>query len=289
MRVSGFTIVRNGVRFGYPFQESIRSLLPLVDEMIVAIGTSSDGTIEGVRDVRSPKIRVVETTWDLSKREGGRLLAEQTDLALAECAGDWCFYLQADEVVHERDYPRLRQAMRRYLPRPAIEGLWFSYVHFRAGYDVRDTLGYRRAVRIVRNGVGIRSRADACTFWGSNGRPLHPRWPSGTRRAGGEIYHYGGVRPSRQQGIRRASLEQMYDEGRMGDSAPEQEIPDWTYDYRGCVPFQGTHPAVMSDRIAAMDWERPPFHPVPRWRDSYWWRVRLRKAGVLPRGWVDWP
>lgn len=283
MRVSGFTILRNGVKFGYPFQESIRSLLPLVDEMVVAVGDSEDDTRDRVVALDSPKVRILDTVWDMSKRVEGMALSEQTDLALEQCTGDWCFYLQADEVLHEKDSDGIRAKMRKYLDRPAVEGLWFGYLHFRADYDIRDTLGYLREVRIVRNGVGIRSRGDACGFYRGDGRPLRARLFGGTRPVGAYVYHYGGVRPPRVQGLRVATFHRLYDEGALGDVPPDDQVDDWVYDYRGCVPYRGTHPAVMADRIASMDWERPPFHPVPRWRDPYWWRVRLKKAGLLPR------
>jgi glycosyltransferase involved in cell wall biosynthesis len=287
MRVSGFTILRNAVKYGYPFRESIRSLLPLVDEMIVAVGDSEDETREQVVGLGSPKIRVVDTVWDLSKRKDGLVLSEQTDLAMRECTGDWCFYLQADEVLHEKDYDRIRSKMRQHLHRPRVEGLWFGYLHFRADYDIRDTLGYLREVRIIRNGVGIRSRGDACGFWRSGDRPLRARLDGGSRRVGAYVYHYGGVRPPRVQGLRTAAFHRLYDEGALGDVPPDDQVEDWVYDYRGCVPYRGTHPAVMAERIAAMDWDRPPFVPVPRWRDGYWWRTRLKKAGLIPGSWAD--
>ena len=103
MFVSGFTIVRNAILFDYPITESILSLLPLVDELVVAVGQSRDATRQVVASIGSPKLRIVDTVWDESARLGGTVLAQQTNLALDECKGDWCFYLQADEVIHERD------------------------------------------------------------------------------------------------------------------------------------------------------------------------------------------
>jgi glycosyltransferase involved in cell wall biosynthesis len=287
MRVSGFTILRNGVKFGYPFKESIRSLLPLVDEMIVAVGDSEDDTREQILALDSPKVRVIDTVWDMSKREGGLVLSEQTNVALAECDGDWCFYLQADEVLHEQDYGRIRARMRRYLNRPRVEGLWFGYRHFRGDYDIRDTLGYLREVRIVRNGVGIRSRGDACGFWRDGHRPLRARVDGGGRRVGAYVYHYGGVRPPRQQALRTAAFRRLYDDGELGEVPPDEQVNDWVYDYRGCVAYHGGHPAVMAQRIAAVDWHRPPFNPKPRLLDGYWWRTRLKKAGLVPGNWSD--
>ena len=80
MKVCGFSFVRNGVSFDYPFEEAIRSVLPLCDEVIVAVGNSVDGTIERVKAIH-PKVKAIATQWDESLREGGRVLAAETDKA----------------------------------------------------------------------------------------------------------------------------------------------------------------------------------------------------------------
>ena len=38
MKVSGFTFIKNAEMLGYPFIESIQSVLPIVDEFIIAVG-----------------------------------------------------------------------------------------------------------------------------------------------------------------------------------------------------------------------------------------------------------
>ncbi|MBC8097072.1 MAG: glycosyltransferase, partial [Akkermansiaceae bacterium] len=64
MKVSGFTFVRNGNKLGYPFVQSIRSILPIVDEFVVALGPSDDGTEEMLRAINDPKIRIIPTHWN---------------------------------------------------------------------------------------------------------------------------------------------------------------------------------------------------------------------------------
>ncbi len=98
MKVSGFTFVRNGVKYDYPFIESISSLLPVCDEVVVAVGQSEDDTLKRIQSLHSPKIRILETVWDESIRKGGTILSQQTNLALDQIDGDWGIYLQADEV-----------------------------------------------------------------------------------------------------------------------------------------------------------------------------------------------
>lgn len=58
MKVSGFTIIRNGQKFDYPFIESIQSMLNLCDEVIVAVGNSEDQTLELVKAIDSPKSKL---------------------------------------------------------------------------------------------------------------------------------------------------------------------------------------------------------------------------------------
>src|SRR5213078_323746 len=120
MKVSGFTFCRNAVRYDYPLVESIRSILPIVDEFIVNVGRCDDGTLELVRSIGDPKIRMIESVWDETLRKDGLIYSQQTNIALAQCTGDWAFYLQADEVVHEGDLPKIVGAMQTYLHTPDV-------------------------------------------------------------------------------------------------------------------------------------------------------------------------
>jgi len=127
MKVTGFTFVRNGVKYDYPFLESIHSLLALCDEVVIAVGQSDDGTVECIKSLHSPKIKILETVWDESIRKGGKILSQQTNLALNEISGDWAIYLQADEVLHEQDYQNIKDALMRYQDIREVEGFLFHY------------------------------------------------------------------------------------------------------------------------------------------------------------------
>ena len=161
MFVSGFTFVRNAVKFDYPVKESILSLLPLVDELIVCLGNSDDTTADLIQSINSPKIKVVPSVWDDSLREGGRVLAVETDKALQAVSpqADWCIYLQADEVIHENDYSVIRSSMDKYNNDVKVEGLLFNYIHFYGSYHYvgNSRKWYRHEVRIVRNDRKIHS------------------------------------------------------------------------------------------------------------------------------------
>lgn len=125
--ISGFTFIRNGIDLGFPFEASIRSLLPLVDEFFVAVGQGSDDTLARARAIGDPKIRIIETLWNERMSDRGFVYAQQKMIAQYSCTGDWAFYLEGDEVVHEED---LRASVDRHHHNPNVEALVFDYRHF---------------------------------------------------------------------------------------------------------------------------------------------------------------
>jgi len=104
MKVSGFTFLRNAVINGYPFEESIRSLLPLVDEYVVAVGVGEDETLRRVHAINDRKLKVIETFWNESMQDRGFVYGQQKMIAQYQCSGDWAFYLEGDEVLHEDEH-----------------------------------------------------------------------------------------------------------------------------------------------------------------------------------------
>lgn len=182
MKVAGFTFIRNALLYDYPVVEAIKSILPVCDYFVAAVGKSEDATLDLVRDIGDPKIHIMETVWDDSLREGGRVLAQETDKAFDVIPPeyDWCFYIQADECVHESDLPAIQAGMERWLGDPRTEGLLFNYRHFYGSYDFIGVSRkwYRREVRIIRNDKRIRSFRDAQGF-----RLAPPGPPGGGERA----------------------------------------------------------------------------------------------------------
>jgi len=254
MRISGFTFVRNAIDLYYPVVESITSILPICDEFVIAAGDSTDGTTELLRSINDPKIKIIETVWDPKQFVRGASNAIQSNIALDACTGDWAFYLQADEVVHERYLPGLVERMRAYLPDRRVEGLLFDYVHFFADYEHHEIAHgwYRREVRIVRQGIGARSWKSAQGFR-RDGHKLH------VALAGADIYHYGWVRPPRQMTRKNVALSTVH----VGvDAMRAAKVDaDAEFDFGqlwGRTRFTGTHPQVMAARIAAKDWEVRP-------------------------------
>lgn len=252
MKVSGFTFVRNAIRYDYPVVEAITSILPLCDEFIVAVGNSDDGTRALIESIASPVIRIVDTVWDDGLREGGRVLAVETDKAMdaIDPASDWAFYIQADEVVHEKYHDAILKAMHHNLQNSRVEGLVFDYIHFYGSYDfVGDSPDwYRREVRIVRNVPDIRSWRDAQGFR-RNGKKLLVVPAEAT------VYHYGWVKPPEHQQAKQQSFHRYWHDDRWIERSV---APGAEFDYSGIdslARFTGTHPSVMQPRIAQKNWE----------------------------------
>jgi hypothetical protein len=268
MKLTGFTIVRNALKYDYPIVESINSILPIVDEYVIAVGRSEDETLNLIRSINSPKIRIIETIWDDTLREGGRVLAEETNKAFDAIGSDtdWCFYLQGDEVVHEKYHEEILRACRQYKENKEVDGLLFKYEHFYGSYDyVGDSrTWYRNEIRIVRNDKSIRSYRDAQGFR-KNGAKLK------VKPVAAYIYHYGWVKDPRFQQAKQENFHKMWHD----DEWVKAHVAEANaYDYSmidSLKKFQGTHPAVMKERLQRMNWD---FH----------WDVAQKKFKL--KGWL---
>jgi len=192
MKVSGFTFIRNAVNNDYQVVEAITSILPICDEFVVAVGKSEDDTRLLIENINSPKIKIIDTIWDDDLREGGKVFAIETNKALDAISAntDWAFYIQGDEVVHEKYLPLIKKEMEENLGHSNIEGLLFKYIHFYGSYDFYgDTRRwYRREIRVIKNIKGMRSYRDAQGFR-LDDRKIQ------VKLIDAYIYHYGWARP----------------------------------------------------------------------------------------------
>ncbi|MDZ7898408.1 MAG: glycosyltransferase family 2 protein [Arcicella sp.] len=252
MFVSGFTFVRNAIKFDYPVVEAILSILPLCDEVIVAVGNSDDDTLGLIQSIDSPKIKIIETVWDDSLRKGGQVLAVETDKALAAVSpeADWCFYIQGDEVVHEQYLPIIKQAMEDNLPQKKVKGLLFKYTHFYGSYQyVADSFKwYRQEIRVIRNTGKIRSYKDAQGFRTIDNQKLSVKLIDAC------IYHYGWVKPPEiQREKMKSSIKFWANEEETNSLKPQLEAFDYS-EIDSLSHFEGTHPEVMQDRIKRVNW-----------------------------------
>ncbi|MBS1512229.1 MAG: glycosyltransferase family 2 protein [Bacteroidetes bacterium] len=261
MKVSGFTFIKNAVKYGYPVVESIQSILPVVDEMVVCLGDSTDDTNALIASIGSDKIKTIHSVWDDSLREGGRVLAVETDKALAATAADsdWLFYIQGDEVMHEQYHKTIVDAMMKYKDDPTVEGLLFHYHHFYGSYkyigDGRSW--YSKEIRIIKNyprdaaHKHIKSYRDAQGFRWDDGRKLK------VKLIDAYVYHYGWVRNPLVMYQKTEGFGKLWagEEGRKSGNEFEKKQVAFDYSKIDSVTlFEGTHPAVMKALVAKEDW-----------------------------------
>ena len=277
--VSGFTFVRNAVKFGYPVVESIKSLLPVCDELIVNVGNSEDNTLEVIRSINDNKIKIIQTKWDEENRVNGRELARQTDIALGHCRGRWCIYVQADEVYHEEDYRIIRKSFEDYDNVFNVEGLLFPYVHFFGSYRTCYTKGvrfYRNEIRAFKNHLGVQSYGDAQGFR-RDGRKLC------VAPVQAKIYHYGWVRPPKTMAAKQNHLDRWWHNEKWL-SENKSDSKSIYGNIAGVEKFSGTHPGVMCKPATSQDWE---FNPSadeinPSGLSAFINRIKaeIKKAGI---------
>lgn len=251
MKVCGFTIVKNAAKLYYPIKESILSILPLCDKFIIALGDcdSDDTTRELLESIGSPKIEIFDTVWDKTLQKGGKVLAVETNKAFDAIPAeyDWCFYLQADEVVHEEYHSEIKAAMEKYLNDTEVEGLLFKYRHFWGTYDYIgiNRQWYRQEIRIIRNDKAIRSYGDAQGFR-KNDKKLK------VAPINAYVNHYGWVRPPEIMSKKNLNFAKLYHEN-IDDTIP---IVAFNFDEVDAVKkFEGTHPAAMQERISQLNWK----------------------------------
>ncbi len=253
MKVAGFTFIRNAVKNDYPVVEAITSVLPVCDEFIVALGRSDDETEQLINSISSPKIKIIHTVWDEGLRAGGSVFARETNKAFAAISpdADWAFYIQGDEVVHEKYLPVIQKEMEDNLPDARIEGLLFNYRHFYGSYDYysHSRRWYRREIRIVRNNPRhIHAYRDAQGFRYDD-RKIRVKLIEAC------IYHYGWVKPPKGLESKVRNFNRFYhDDAWMAGHMNETYAFDFTNADR-MLPFTGTHPRVMQRRIAAQNWK----------------------------------
>jgi hypothetical protein len=252
MKVTGFSFIRNAVKYDYPIVEAILSALPLCDDFVIAVGKSEDATLDLIRGIGSPKIRIIETVWDDALRENGAALAAETNKAYAAIAddSDWALYIQGDEALHEDGYDNIRRAMLRWKDDLRVDGLLFDYRHFFGSYDyVGDSpRWYRNEIRVVRKNRQIYSYRDAQGFRKNNDEKLN------VKPANAFIHHYGWVKHPANMKSKMVALSAFYhDDAYMEEFVAKVEDFDYSQVDK-LARFTGVHPQVMLDRIKRVNW-----------------------------------
>lgn len=275
MRISGFSYVRNGFNYGVPFLESFLSILPVCDELVVAVGDSTDGTREAIASLNNPKIKIIDTVWDMSVRSGGKTFAQQANIALDEISGDWAFHIQADEVIHENDLPKIKAAIEANDRNEKVEGFILPFLHFWGDYrHIRHSRRmHRYEIRIFRNNQLVRAYRDSQGFRAydsvegyenetDRGRKLY------VKKIDAPIYHYTGVRS--QDLMRTKEAEFAYQYGYDVDPARKQ-LPYNFHQIDRVKKFEGTHPMVMKPQLDAYDFVFEHDKKLAEWK----WKDRI--------------
>ena len=252
MKISGFSFIKNAIKYDYPIVESILSILPLVDEYVIAVGNSEDTTRELITSINSDKIKIIDTVWDDNLRDGGQILAVETQKAFAAISpdSDWAFYLQGDECLHEKDYGAIRKAMEQHLHDDRVEGLLFNYLHFYGSYQYVGSgkRWYRNEIRIIRNNQNIISWKDAQGFRFNDARKLN------VKKINATIYHYGWVKPPKISNQKAMYFHII----NKPDFTFTEEDMQRDFDYHNIDRlslFNGTHPSVMAKKIVSQNWD----------------------------------
>lgn len=253
MKVAGFSFIRNANKYDYPIVEAIESILPICEEFVIAIGNSDDATLELIQSIKSDKIRIVETIWDDSLHEGGRVLAVETDKAKSFISKDvdWCFYIQGDECVHEKYLDTIKLEMQKYLDDKNVEGLLFDYKHFYGSYDyfAHSRNWYRKEIRVIKNLANISSYKDAQGFR-IEGRKLK------VKPIKAEIYHYGWVKPPEGYLLKVKDFNKLWHSDEALKENKEFNIESFDFHNAGKLfHFNDSHPAVMQNRIHNKNWK----------------------------------
>ena len=253
MKISGFTFIRNAIKYDYPVIESISSILPICDEMVVAVGNSNDETLGLIKNINSDKIKIIETVWDDFLRKDGKVLAKETDKAFNAVSNDsdWAFYIQADEVIHEKYLDIIQKTMSRYKDDIDVDGLLFNYLHFYGSYDYigKSYHWYRKEIRIIKNNKNIYSYQDAQGFRKENNKKLR------VKQLDARVYHYGWVKEPKAMQRKQENFHKLWHND---DWLEKNVIKAEEFDYSGIEAlseFKGTHPKVMKERIINKNWK----------------------------------
>jgi hypothetical protein len=256
MKISGFTFIRNGTILGYPFIESINSILPICDEFIIAVGPSEDDTLARLKKIKSKKVKIIQTQWNENMKDRGFVYAQQKMIAQFNCTGDWAFYLEGDEVVHQDDLIIIKKAMKKYLNNSKIESLAFDYYHFFGSKDwiAISPAWYRKEARIIKNNLRVWS-PDALYFVNMD-KNKKGRYPNAIS-LDVPIYHYGHIRTKASMNNKLKRVGKYWN----------KKIPDFVQyeiDPKAIKLFSGNHPKIM--KIWLKENAEQVFNPDPNYK-----------------------
>ena len=254
MKVSGFTFIRNAVKYDYPIVEAIQSILPICDEFIIAVGNSEDETLALIQKIDPQKIKIIQTIWDDTLRANGEVLAIETNKAFKAISpdSDWAFYIQGDEIVHEKYLNSIQLTMQKYVLDSEVDGLLFDYKHFYGSYDFIGSSNswYKKEIRIIRNNKQIYSFKDAQGFRKGANEKLK------VVSANASIYHYGWVKDPRSMQFKQEDFSKLWHNDEwISKNIENVEVFEYEKHISQLSRFDGNHPMVIKERIERLNWK----------------------------------
>jgi hypothetical protein len=257
MKVSAFTFIKNGQILGYPFLQSIQSVLPIVDEFVINVGESEDDTLMFIESISNPKIRIINSKWNDSMQDRGYVYGQQKMISQFNCTGDWAFYIEGDEIYHESDLNQIKSSMEKHLSDPGVEALVFDFYHFygNANTYLNSPGWYRSEARIIKNSV--RSYAPDGLFWlvlEGNKKGRYPR----AKHTGVPCYHYGWVRSEEQMNLKSQKVQRYW--GKRHTNVDYSQI-----DPMILKEFKGSHPKIIREWLPK---DKGVFEPNPGYKPT---------------------
>ncbi len=260
MKISGFTFVRNGFTYGYPFIPAIQSMLPMVDELVVVAGDSNDGTREAIVNLNDPKIKIIDTIWDEALRTSGKILAQQTNIGLDNITGDWAIYLQSDEIFHQSAHEKIREYINEADKSGEVDGLLFPFLHFWGDFQhIRNTRGTHRCeIRVFKNKGNIRSYKDAMGFRKYQSLNDYTSDKAGEKlrvlKTGIPVYHYSYSRNPALMKKKSNYFHRFWHDDKWLNEKTNPQAFDFN-EVDKLEEFSGEHPVYMKEIIAGKDWD----------------------------------
>ena len=237
----GFTLLKNGLKYDYPFKECLNALTQLCQESYIALGDSEDGTEEHLGSFTS--LNIVNTVWDMSLMgDGGKILSQQTNVALDKLrqvhSNGWAFYLQTDELIHEKDFDQIKKDIKAAEDQNC-DAVSFRYYHFWLNHNqvAISKRWYPQEVRAIKVNSMIVSHGDAQGFSGCQK----------VYESDVHIFHYGHVRDKEKREAKQELLIKMIRPDSKFKKYKSRE--EKAFKSTETLPYFGPHPKWMKDRI----------------------------------------